>query len=230
MFNFKNTSTIFCQKLLCFLELHDDFFNVQCATMRVELSGGTINKQSERISSSATLLSHGLPRRLCLAFEVLSRKLLGHRVRDCNVDARHAGSRLYGRDRTRMQRTDLRPKRGVKLERKKNCWIKTKSYGAVARPVPKRVESATWTRSILFPFASCLFRFNFTLAPIFGLFASPGGHRRRFITSHREKGSDKSPKIHSLRRRSHCTVIIYFPSLRRKSRRLLDHRLTVRPL
>lgn len=60
------------------------------------------------------------------------------------VDARHGGSRFYG-SRACAHTVDgyLRPKRGVKLERKKNCGIKTKSYGPVTRPVPKRVESAT---------------------------------------------------------------------------------------
>lgn len=86
-------------------------------------------------------------------------------------------------ERARIRWTNLRSKRGAKLERKKNCRIKTKSYGAAARPVPKRVESATWTRSILFLSLSFFFRFNFTPAPIFGLFASARGHRRRFIMS-----------------------------------------------
>lgn len=91
-------------------------------------------------------------------------------------------------ERARIRWTNLRSKRGVKLERKKNCRIKTKSYGAAARPVPKRVESATWTRSILFLSLSFFFRFNFTPAPIFGLFASAGGHRRRFIMSREKAG------------------------------------------
>lgn len=91
-------------------------------------------------------------------------------------------------ERARIRWTNLRSKRGAKLERKKNCRIKTKSYGAAARPVPKRVESATWTRSILFLSLSFFFRFNFTPAPIFGLFASAGGHRRRFIMSREKAG------------------------------------------
>jgi len=138
--------------------------------------------------------------RLSSVRDVKSSNCLAVALASAIVDARHGGSRLYGsRARAHARRTDLRPKRGVKLERKKNCRIKTKSYGPVARPVPKRVESERRERApfsspfalLSSPFFSSFFVLISRPLQFSGFSQSARGHRRRFIISRERTGTNR---------------------------------------